>query len=532
MILKEIEMDLPYVREGVQELLSEADTQLDYETNWKDKRREFQLSTRCMTAMIERIIPRIVTKDCWKILIECVERPFRNEVINLLGVYCVQVPFDINCFWEMSSQEKKAYTIRKIREALVIIAPNDCFDVTEIALACDEVVKNDYVNEWYWKKPIKSKHLSAQVKVSHEPEGAHLYMVFRDDLNNVQEEKHLVSDLPDERAYSKYLGKLEWISEGTAKLTAKSGECFVAAYEYHGGDKRMMISPWSRELPCEPGSAYFYFEGLVYRKADQCFFLYEDCNGGELAVLEQNAEQPMLIPIDFPVRSRYSLHDDDDHDGLHTTPGEWLLFEDHDPPYLMLNSTAGIDLLQMKPCKTLPPAATEYYIQHQKTPDPGSILLQTADYVVRAKGERSYVCERNGVKQWKFSGPAYLYTPMICFQDSLIFGTAGNGGHFYVLSIKTGEKIADIKTGGTVAYVQQNNLCYFLVNDPNAKLVCLDVLTGRIVDEVSLGGKNTHSPLQLVGNQLHTVTFYFKNRMLQKAIWHCVTISDEGGMLK
>ena len=98
--------------------------------------------------------------------------------------------------------------------------------------------------------------------------------------------------------------------------------------------------------------------------------------------------------------------------------------------------------------------------------------------------------------------------------------------------IPISEKIADIKTGGTVSFVQQNNLCYFLVNDPNAKLVCLDVLTGRIVDEVLLGGKNTHSPLQLVGNQLHTVTFYFKNRILQKAIWHCVTISDEGGMLK
>lgn len=291
----------------------------------------------------------------------------------------------------------------------------------------------------------------------------------------------------------------------------------------------MMTHTWLRDLPCEHGGFYCDLLGFFFRKADQCFYLYQERN--VVAVLEKNAEQPMLIPFDFPVRSRYSSQDDDNN-GLHTTPEEWLLFEDHNPPYLMLNSTSGIDLLHMKSCKTLPPAATEFYRHQKRTPAPGSVLLQTADYVVRAKGERGYVCERNGVKQWTFSSPAYLYTPMVCYQDSLLFGTAGNGGHFYVLSIKTGEKIAEIKTGGTVAFIQQNNLCYFLTNDPNAKLVCLDVLTGKIVDEVSLGGENTYSPLQLIENQLHTVTFYFKNKILEKAVWHCVTLSDNGSILK
>ena len=70
MVLKEIEMDLPYVRDINPEQLSEDDIKLDYELNWKEKRRRFQLMTRCMTSMIERIIPRITTKDCWKILVE------------------------------------------------------------------------------------------------------------------------------------------------------------------------------------------------------------------------------------------------------------------------------------------------------------------------------------------------------------------------------------------------------------------------------------------------------------------------------
>ena len=231
MILREIDMDLPYIRGIDQEQLSENDIKEDYQLNWKWKRRQFQLTTRCMTAMIERIMPRITTKDCKKLLIECVYQPSRNSVINLSGLYCVQVPFEVDRFWEMGNLEKKIYIIRKIKEALMIISQNNCFDVAPIENACDEVINNGYLNEWYWKKPVKSKQLSAQIKIIHELESVRLYVVFKDLLKNVQKEKFLVSALPDEFVYSQYLGKLEWISEEMVKLTTKSGEGFIEKYE-------------------------------------------------------------------------------------------------------------------------------------------------------------------------------------------------------------------------------------------------------------------------------------------------------------
>lgn len=231
MILKEIEMDLPYVRDTNQEHLSADAIKLDYELNWKEKRRQFQLMTRCMTSMLERIIPRITTKDCWKILIECVEKPFRNNCINLLGVYSVQVLFDINTFWEMNSLEKKKYVVNKIGEAIGTIAQHNFFTVEEIQKACNEIVNSNYVNEWYWNKPVKLNQMSVQVKVLHEVESVNIYMVFKDSIKNVYKEKLLVSEIPDERVYSKYLGKLEWISVGTARLSTKNGESFVKTYE-------------------------------------------------------------------------------------------------------------------------------------------------------------------------------------------------------------------------------------------------------------------------------------------------------------
>ena len=231
MLLKEIEMDLPYVRDIDQEQLSEDDIKLDYELNWRKKRRQFQLMTRCITSMIERIIPSITTKDCWKILIECVEKTTRNEIKNLLGVYCVQVPFDVNIFWEMNSLNKKKYVVTKIREAIRTIAQYDSLDVEEIENACNKVEDLNYVNEWYWNKPVKCNRISAQVKVLHEVESVTIYLVFKDSTKKSYKEKILVSDIPDERIYSKYLGKLEWISVGTARLSTKSGEYFIATYE-------------------------------------------------------------------------------------------------------------------------------------------------------------------------------------------------------------------------------------------------------------------------------------------------------------
>jgi len=228
-------MDFPYVRDMSR---GEYDTVQDYQLNWKQKRRQFQLMTRCMTAMVERIMPQITTKDCWKISIECVEKLSGKEIVNMMGTYEVEVPFDMKLFLEMDSFEKKKYVVTKIREAIRRIAQNNLFDVEGIENACNTVESLNYVNEWYWKKPVKQKHLSVQVKVLHEVECVTISLVFRDSLLNSCKEKILVSALPDEWVYARYLGKLEWISEKTARLSAKTGryfpatgECFTATYE-------------------------------------------------------------------------------------------------------------------------------------------------------------------------------------------------------------------------------------------------------------------------------------------------------------
>lgn len=165
MILKEIEMDLPYEKnesrvkniqttEGVD---YDSAIKLDYNLLWKEKRRIFQLSTRCMTAMIERLMPPILTDECWKILIECVKTPNKNMIRNFLGVYVVQVQFDYEEYVLSTDLEKKKFIIDKVVEVTNIISPQKEVELKEILNTCDRIQNLGFVNEWLWGKPKKTK---------------------------------------------------------------------------------------------------------------------------------------------------------------------------------------------------------------------------------------------------------------------------------------------------------------------------------------------------------------------------------------
>lgn len=105
MKLKEIQMDLPFIYSD--DISNDESVKL-YQTTWKNKRREFQLISRCMTSMIERLMPSINTKNYWKIIIECVEGTPKAEGIYMPEILFVQVLFDIECFMNSIIMEKRS----------------------------------------------------------------------------------------------------------------------------------------------------------------------------------------------------------------------------------------------------------------------------------------------------------------------------------------------------------------------------------------------------------------------------------------
>ena len=94
MKLQYFELDKPYMenQQRIEELMDSAALTYeearieDYRQNWKDLRRAFVYESKCMTSMVERLFKPVVTKDCWKIIVECVDTISNPAIMNLLGV--------------------------------------------------------------------------------------------------------------------------------------------------------------------------------------------------------------------------------------------------------------------------------------------------------------------------------------------------------------------------------------------------------------------------------------------------------------
>ena len=236
--LKELGMDMPYIKNEnyiikIQEregLSYQEAVRQDYELNWKEKRWQFQLMTRCMTSMVERIMHPIETGDCWKILIECVDDKPEERIKNLLGVYTIQILFDVKKFFELSEYNKKKMVVETILKGINKLEEVVPFKLGEIREACDKIISEKYHNIWRWKKPIKLMNQYAQIEVVHEVNIVNIHMLFLDNAGNVIKNTLIISALPDEICYNEYLGKLERISDTQVALITKSGEKYIQEY--------------------------------------------------------------------------------------------------------------------------------------------------------------------------------------------------------------------------------------------------------------------------------------------------------------
>lgn len=231
MRLLEVEMDLPYqtneefiYRKQEEEAIDYQESlKMDYELNWKEKRREFQLMTRCITSMVERIMQPVDTKDCWKILIECVKNPVDTNYRNLLGVYAIQVEIDLEEFYSADDYKKKDIMIDIILKGVKQLSKSVSFDLSSITDACMKIINKKYINEWSWKK-IKIKDKIAEIRIEHEIRELNIFMIILNKDNTVIRKELIISTIPDEWVYSRYLGKLIRISEDIVALIDKSQE--------------------------------------------------------------------------------------------------------------------------------------------------------------------------------------------------------------------------------------------------------------------------------------------------------------------
>lgn len=239
MDLTEFDLDLPYVadEEKIKSIMNEKKcqyhdaTKIDYNLNWKGKRRSFRLETRCVTAMFERLFGKMKTENSWKILVECVENITEERILNLSGVVTVQVEFSgFDEFCLISEIEKKRTTLNLLMKGIEKVASNENWDSELFREISSQIEQTGYSNKWVWKKAVKSpeKNYYAEVVCQHNVKSMDISISIRQKNSVEIQRKIVISELPDEFAYAKHLGELKWISDVEVALINKKGDNMVS----------------------------------------------------------------------------------------------------------------------------------------------------------------------------------------------------------------------------------------------------------------------------------------------------------------
>lgn len=268
--------------------------------------------------------------------------------------------------------------------------------------------------------------------------------------------------------------------------------------------KLLWSKPIPTDAPWEPASA-----GVFCKTGDKVHFIFKEGKGigllaEDCAAIRKLWAEDKQIPL----------------------PNHWILLESEDDAKLFFHEGLLLDIPDMKIRDIADSALAEEYRNHCK---PEKYYVEASfcheDYCISHKGNFGYQCTKDGNVLWEFWGQGYLYTDIFFREDRVFFGTAGQGGYFYVLNLKTGEAMANIKTGGTASIIAVEDCCYVLTNKKTAKLLCVDIKDGCIRWEMELPGKSSaYSRLKRIDGKIHAITYSYKRHSLQCAIWSCIEV--------
>lgn len=190
------------------------------------RHRQFNFETRCVAALIERLLPKITTADSWKVLFKCVSTINRERHLVSGGVCELEVQADVEQFFTLSDPQKKEWTLQVIEDGLSKLLPQTGWPPEPFQQTIERARALGLVNDYVWRKPLHSptRKMTAEILVQHDMQACDISMIIRDRSGQILRQELLISELPDEFFFYWHLGALKWQSATQVALTNRDGD--------------------------------------------------------------------------------------------------------------------------------------------------------------------------------------------------------------------------------------------------------------------------------------------------------------------
>lgn len=198
---------------------------LDMPELQKELKVAFRNETRCVLSLFERFLGKYKTKDCWRIWVNCVNEISDNRILNLLGVYNVQIVVDTDTYFKMSAIDKKKAILNYLWQGILQVVNDQDWELDIFNAAYSKVIELNFSNEWVWKKKAISpnKEYKAIIFCIHEIYLFEARLRILDKKSNIVYDNTLFTDTPDEFIFSNYFGEFKWESNNVITLGEKIG---------------------------------------------------------------------------------------------------------------------------------------------------------------------------------------------------------------------------------------------------------------------------------------------------------------------
>ncbi len=274
-----------------------------------------------------------------------------------------------------------------------------------------------------------------------------------------------------------------------------------------------MVLKWSIQIARENRFAPT-LAGLFYPINDELCFFYEHKGAVHKLILPLCADEMYWSGAD---NSRLPL------------PYHWGVFAENKTPYLICDERHCIDLTKSKNSAPCSQELMERYRRWRgEDTKPEERSFHFDSFTITHKGQFGYFCSENDRQCWFFRGQGYLYTEIVRWNDVIFFGTAGLGGYFYILDLKSGTPLLTLKTLGTPFILRHGEHCYIWQKGKPSRLLRVRLSSGEISAECILpDAPNDSSVMGVFQNTLYITTFTEKKGQLTGVYMNAVDISAE-----